>query len=203
MMSPGTILKLSRLSGLLAPAATLLALMACHGPADAQTNANQSTTEPSEGAHESGRPKAALSRDRGDRRVRSLVQLLAAPDLNNGTRVMAEGFLVLEKDHWGFDGILYLHKEDADFGLANRVDVRFGGCRTRSDAGGHLLPEDVQEYSGGYALVEGIYEARHDISNGAITCVSRVAPMRKYADAPPLQNVGKPAKPARRQDGPR
>ncbi len=106
--------------------------------------------------------------------AKSLLQLIANPDVFHGASVSVSGYFVLESD-WGLDGLLYLDESHAEWGLESRVGVRLGLC------GGPGEPDDeeraggIEQYEKTYVLVEGTFRATpRSVQPGVICAVRRI-----------------------------
>jgi hypothetical protein len=104
----------------------------------------------------------------------SLVELIANPSTYDGLRVRVIGWVNLE-----FEGdAIYLHREDYTHALTkNGLWVSFGRDVPRPAC------------SGGYALIEGRFDARHTghmgLWSGAIVDIDRCMPWGERAASPP------------------
>ena len=78
----------------------------------------------------------------------SVMQIIAAPEKYDGRVVGTVGYLALRDDH----GILYLHREDYDFGLyVNGLNIQFEP---------KLTGEDEARFNLHYVYLSGKFEQR-------------------------------------------
>jgi hypothetical protein len=124
--------------------------------------------------------------------VNSLIELIAHPEKFRGTNVRVLGYLAAIDPHGeaqGSDGVLYLGKDDAEWGLPNGVHVKFAPCRYTAVPENLVGVDEAPMYEFKYVIVEGIFEPAREGSVdelvGVICGITRVAP----AGQMPLRHV--------------
>jgi hypothetical protein len=115
----------------------------------------------------------------------SIVQLLGNPDRFHGSSVAISGYLAVDnrRGEWGYDGALYLYREDALRASDNFVPLSFSRCSDGDKPSISL--DEATDHKLRYVIVYGKFAVHLTDSRvpGVVCSITRIADMQEVPES--------------------